>query len=712
MRRWMKNHFLKVNGAIIIVSIILTLLAIIYKESLYGIFGEANYLSLHIIMEIFMVVVSFTIAIQAWMMFPHVLSSYRLWLGSLFFTIALLEVLHLISYKGMPFFITESSPYKATWFYIVGRLTQALGLLIIVASRDRKVSIWWRWKGYLLGGVYTFIWAFIIFNPANFLPELVIDGQGTTILKNSLQYIAIILQIVCIIFLIRRLNQNSKETLHLMLLVASVYLIIGDSMFTSYKSVYDISNFVGHLFQLFGFYFLMRSFYWTSVEEPFQKQKEAQSQLRYLAYHDELTKLPNGRLFKERLEDELKNRAGMKKAILFIDIARFKTVNESLGHSFGDLVLKGVAQRMRQILPTHLLITRMGGDEYTVLMSELTSEKDVISICKQIQNAMNEPFQIQHLRLNVTLNIGVSIYPEHGRTETELLKHAHVAMNEARNEVYRYKIYQKEMDKQLMDRLVLEQDLHRAIAEGNLFITYQPQVDLRTGQIMAFEALLRWRHPERGLISPSDFIPLAEETGLIIPIGEWVLRESCRQLKEWHRMGLPKVGISVNLSTKQFFQQNLPKIVEEILAETGLSPHYLELEITESMTMDVSNATLILQEFRDLGVKIAVDDFGTGYSSLHYLRDLPIDRLKIDQSFVKDIILDKREAAIISMIVSIAQHLQIEVIAEGVEYEEQLQFLREHDCMQIQGYLFSPPLTAEEVVVKFINIQDKAHQYR
>lgn len=708
LRQWMKNHFLRINGAIIIASYLLTTLALIYQEPLYGIFGETNYLAIHVLMEIFIVVVSFTIAIQAWMMFPHVLSSYRLWLGALFVSIGLLEVLHLMSYKGMPNFITESSPYKATWFYIVARVTQALGLLVIIATKDKQISSKWRWIAYFAGIVYAYLWSFLIFHPSQILPQLVIDGVGTTVLKNSLQYTAIILQVFCIVLLIKKLNRNMKETLNIMLLVASVYLIIGDSMFTSYKSVYDISNFMGHVFQLTGYYFLMRAFYQTSVEEPFQKQKEAQFQLRYIAYHDELTKLPNGRFLKEKLQEELEKRPEQKKAVMLLDIDRFKTINESLGHSFGDLVLKGVAQRLQQILPSNLVITRLGGDEYTILLPMVEHEEDIVAICKQIQNVMNQPFQIQHLTLNVTFNIGISLYPDHGQDETELIKRSHIAMNEARKEVHRFKFFHRDMDKQLLKNLVLEQDLHKAIVNGELFVMYQPQVDLRTGKILALEALVRWKHPKRGLISPAEFIPIAEATGLIIPIGEYVLKESCMQLKEWHRNGLPPIGVSVNLSTRQFFQQNIVEIVENILIESELSPHYLELEITESMTMDVKNAISVLQDFKKLGVNIAVDDFGTGYSSLHYLRDLPIDRLKIDQSFVQDVMDDKKEAAIISMIISIAKHLQIEVIAEGVEHMEQLQFLKKQGCSQIQGYFFSKPLSAKDIRLQFQAIENQA----
>ncbi|WP_077211696.1 putative bifunctional diguanylate cyclase/phosphodiesterase [Bacillus dakarensis] len=704
---WTNNHFWKTNGWIIVASCFVIMFAMIFQESLYGIFEEHNYVSIHIIMESIIITSAFTIATQAWLMFPHVLSNYRLWLGALFFSIGILEVFHMLSYKGMPFFLSESSPYKATWFYMITRLTQGAGLLIIILSEERRVGPKWRWFAYGAASLYALIWSVIIFYPNHLLPELVIDGVGTTLLKNSLQYTAIFIQLVCIFFLVRKLKVKANQTLHIMLLVASVYLIIGDSMFTSYRSVYDITNFLGHLFQLAGFYFLMRAFYHTSVEEPFQKQKEAQEQLAYMAYHDELTKLPNGRYFTEKLENAVMYDHEKRHALLLLDIDRFKNINESLGHAFGDLVLQSVAERLRHTLPSAIFLGRMGGDEFTILFKSIKNEDEVTALCRQIQEVMEEPFQIQHLLLKVTLNIGIAIYPEDGNNSVELLKHTHIAMAEAQREVMRYKFYHSSMDQQFLERLVLEQDLHQALANQELFVVYQPQVDLRTGEMLALEALIRWNHPKKGLISPGQFIPIAEETGLIIPIGEWVLREACRQLKEWHDSGIPSIGVSVNLSTKQFFQQNLVDTIENILHETELSPQYLELEITESMTMDVKNATAILRDLKELGVRIAVDDFGTGYSSLNYLKELPIDRLKIDRSFVMDIGVNNREAAIISLIVSIAIHLNIEVIAEGVENIEQLQYLQMQKCHQVQGYYFSPPITADKLVDKLVEFQER-----
>ncbi|WP_420868776.1 putative bifunctional diguanylate cyclase/phosphodiesterase [Brevibacillus invocatus] len=284
-------------------------------------------------------------------------------------------------------------------------------------------------------------------------------------------------------------------------------------------------------------------------------------------------------------------------------------------------------------------------------------------------------------------------------------------MHEAQKEVHRYKFYHNQMDQKLLERLLLEHDLHHALDKEEFHLYYQPQTDLRTGHILSFEALIRWKHPRHGWVSPIDFIPIAEETGLIVPIGEWVLKTACKQLKAWHEQGLDQIGVSVNLSTRQFFQQNLVDTIKRVLDETALSAKYLELEITESMTINESHAIEILQNIKQLGVKIAVDDFGTGYSSLYYLKELPLDRLKIDQSFVRDMMKDKHHAAIISMIVSIAQQLQIEVIAEGVENMEQLTFLWSHHCRQGQGYLFSPPIPAEEVSKRFEDIQERTISY-
>ena len=322
---------------------------------------------------------------------------------------------------------------------------------------------------------------------------------------------------------------------------------------------------------------------------------------------------------------------------------------------------------------------------------------------------MKETFQIQHFQLTVTLNMGVAAYPDHGESEDELLKHAQVAMREAQKVTERYLFYRSEMDQQLDERLLLEHDLHGALEKGEFYLEYQPQVDVSTGRIYAVEALIRWKHPEKGWISPATFIPLAEETGLIVPIGEWVLETACRQAKQWHDEGIPKIGVAVNLSIRQFFQQNLVQMVEGVLMRTNLAASYLELEITESMTMDTRHAIKILHDLKRLGVKIAIDDFGTGYSSMSYLKDFPMDCLKIDRSFVRNVQSNHHDAALISMIISMAKHLELKVIAEGVEEVDQLSFLAERDCDSIQGYLFSRPIPPRELSENFDEIQKQIH---
>ncbi|MFJ8260136.1 EAL domain-containing protein [Peribacillus asahii] len=699
------------DGLGLTIPLLLLIPALLFSNQLYGILGKNNYVTIHLMVEIFIIIASFTIAIQAWLIFPYILSNHRLYIGALFLSVGLLTLIHTLSYKGMPFFIKDSSAYSATWFYMIERLTQALGLLLILTSKPKKIHFMQRRITYSLACLYTFVWIFLIYSPYGPLPHLVIERIGTTPLKNSLQYLAIMLQCLTLLFLWRNFHKDRRQ--NTVIIVASVYLILGDLMFTTYQSVYDIKNFMGHFFQLSGFYFLMRTFYSTSVEKPFQSLMETQKQLKkseenlhYMAYHDELTKLPNSRFLTEKLSTEL-SMPKTKKAILMIEIDRLKSINESLGHSFIDLMLQEVATRLRASLPPDLFISQIGRGEFTILLHSVKDHEDVVQVCKQIQKGMKKPFQLQHFLLNITLNIGIAVYPKHGTNQEELLKHAQVAMHEAQKATERYVFYHSKMGQQLIERLVLEQDLHYALDNGEIHLEYQPQINLRTGSIDSVEALVRWQHPEKGLISPAAFIPIAEETGLIVPIGEWVLETACRQAKQWHNEGISHIGVAVNLSTGQFFQQNLVEMVEDILARTNLPPHYLELEITESMTVDTNHMTDILHDLKQLGVKIAVDDFGTGYSSMYYLKKFPIDCLKIDRSFVRNVQSNHHDDVLISMMISMAKHLELKVVAEGVEETGQLSFLADRDCDIIQGYLFSKPIDPEELSANFDTIQKK-----
>lgn len=437
------------------------------------------------------------------------------------------------------------------------------------------------------------------------------------------------------------------------------------------------------------------------------KQKEYQERIEYMAFHDDLTKLPNLRYIKEKLTQEMQSHKPF--ALLILDVDRFKQSNEALGHSIADLILKSVADRLKEQFPSHVFVGRLTGDEFAIIYPGLNQEDEWISVCKQIQSRINEPLQVKNLLLNVSVTIGSVVYNNNKIEVDEFLKHANMALMEAQQQQVPFQMYQPSMDGKAFDRLVLENHLHHALQRNELRLVYQPQVDIGTGQIQGVEALLRWHHPSYGFISPAEFIPIAENTGLIIPIGEWVLRTACRQIKEWHDQGLSFLQIAVNLSSRQFYSQDLIETVKGILLETGLPPGDLELEITESMMMNMEHASKTLQDLKHLGCKIAIDDFGTGYSSLNYLKHLPIHRLKIDQSFIRDLAENEQDDTIVSTIISMAQHLQLDVIAEGVETPEQMDILRKKQCTHVQGYLYSPPLAPENFLQQWDQLLQKAN---
>ncbi|HWI48447.1 MAG TPA: EAL domain-containing protein [Rummeliibacillus sp.] len=705
-----KKYRLKLVFLLILLSIVL-----IFDNQFYGIFGEENYVAIHLMMEILIIVASFSIAIQAWLIVPYILSNRRLYIGALFLSLGLTEIIHTLSYKGMPFFIEDSSPYSATWFYIIGRLTLPIGLLIIHILKPQKVSPAQRWSTYVFAFLYAVIWMLLVFDPNHLLPALVIDGVGTTALKKGLQYFAILLQVILVVYLWG--NRNSSPTEKAMMMMGSIYMILGDIMFTTYINVFDIRNFIGHIFELFSYYYFLKALYYSSVEEPFKllvetkaKLEISKESLHHTAYHDELTGLPNSRFLNELLTTELQKK-DTKTAILMLKIDRLKVIYESLGATFTDTIIQEVSIRLRDSLPSEIFISRLSGGEFTIILHEVKEQEEIVRFCNQIHQIMEVQFQIQHFQLKVNLNVGISIYPDHGKSVVELLKHAQIAMRKAQKVVERYLFYQPKMEQHLEERLLLEHDLHNALKNGELFLEYQPQVNVRTGEINAVEALVRWGHPKKGIISPATFIPIAEETGLIVPIGEWVLETACRQTKKWHDEGMHTLGVAVNLSIRQFFQHNLVQIVKDILVKTNLSPSYLELEITESMTMDTNHTIKTLQDLKQLGVKIAIDDFGTGYSSLSYLKDFPMDCLKIDRAFINNIQSNDQGAVLISMIISLAKHLNLKIIAEGVEKIDQFAFLAELDVDYIQGYLCGKPICPEELSAKFEELQQQNYRF-
>jgi diguanylate cyclase (GGDEF)-like protein/PAS domain S-box-containing protein len=443
------------------------------------------------------------------------------------------------------------------------------------------------------------------------------------------------------------------------------------------------------------------------------ERKRANEIINHMAYHDTLTGLPNRVRFHERVTMALQaaRKNGKMVAIMFLDLDRFKLVNDTLGHQMGDKLLQGVAERVIDCVREGDVVARMGGDEFTVLLREIDDAQDAIDVSHRIINALREPFVIEGYELHTTTSIGIAIYPQDGEDAEGLMKNADTAMYRAKDHGRNnYSFYTPAMNQLGIERLELENGLRYALERGELLLHYQPRVNITTGRIIGAEALVRWQHPTLGLVSPGKFIPLAEETGLIVPIGEWVLEQACRQNKIWQEKGYPPMHIAVNLSARQFQGQGLVEKVRGVLEATGLEPEYLELEITESITMqDVEFTIRTLHELSSMGIQISIDDFGTGYSSLNYLKRFPIHTLKIDQSFIRESTNDPYNAAIVTTVIYLAQALRLKVIAEGVETVEQLAFLRENRCDEMQGYLFSRPLPTEQFE-QMLKEQDSAEK--
>lgn len=437
------------------------------------------------------------------------------------------------------------------------------------------------------------------------------------------------------------------------------------------------------------------------LQDEVLEHEKTQEQIKYIAYHDTLTGLPNRNLLNELLVHSitLAERNNKCMAVLFLDIDGFKMINDSKGHGMGDQILQEVAERLLKTLRKSDVIARHGGDEFIVIIEELDNCSGVELIANKIINCFQEPFHLENQDYFLTTSVGVAVYPADGQTPDMLIKNADIAMYKAKeNGKNQYLFCTPVMKDVANETMELSTNLYRAIEKNELELYYQPQLSCHNNQIMGVEALIRWRHPVMGLISPAKFIPIAEKTGLILPIGEWVLRTACQQNKKWQEQGLPKIRMGVNLSLRQFHNNDLLNLVESVLKETKLAPQYLELEITETIAMKEKSYIInTLNAFRQIGVSIAIDDFGTEYSSLSYLKHLPVDRLKVAMQFIRGIGIDHKDEALAKGIIVLAKSIGMNVIAEGVETKEQLEFLKNHNCDEIQGYYFFKPLIEAEM---------------
>lgn len=446
-----------------------------------------------------------------------------------------------------------------------------------------------------------------------------------------------------------------------------------------------------------------RLLFFEGTVEDISERKRYQEKLEYQATHDILTGLPNRSLLRDRLEQAMQYallyHTGL--AVVFIDLDQFKLINDSLGHEAGDQFLKLIAQRLRSCVRECDTIARQSGDEFVIVLTDQNCRKTIESVLRRLLATIAKPWRFGKLEFHVTCSIGVSLYPDNGIDADSLLKNADSAMYKAkqlgRNTI---QFFTEELSTQLQERLDIERRLRTALSKHEFVLYYQPRISLRTGEIVGAEILLRWYASEQGMIAPDRFIPLAEETGLIVPIGDWIIRTACEQIRRWQDLGFGPMLFSINISPRQFRDRTLCQCIREKLEESGLGPESLELELTENLVMhDAENFIAVLAELKSLGIKIAIDDFGTGYSSLSYLKKFPVDRLKIDRSFVRDLTEGSDDASIVSAIINLGHSLNLSVVAEGVETKEQLTFLSGHACDEAQGYYFSRPIPADKFEV-------------
>ncbi|QWU17518.1 diguanylate cyclase (GGDEF) domain-containing protein [Paenibacillus sophorae] len=640
----------------------------------------------------------FAIFAQGWLLFSNQLSRGRLYSSALFLGVCVFDLLHTLGFIGIPFIQNVISEDRAFWLLSFSRLASAVGILLVFGKEDSPVLVSGKNK-ILRKSILLVVLSMILFSAGSyFLPEVISPVQAD-FARKLLNFVVLLIYLLDIVIIVY--TKRAEKSSSLLIIIRSLVLLaLGQAFYMDAGSDKNIDLLFGAASCAAAYYLLLTGVYRLTLEEPFYEKQAIEAQINYLVYHDDLTGLPNRRRLLQHVDEVIESHKTSAirgfSALAVLNINHFKDINVSLGHLAGDRLLQLVASRIKDGIRPNEDLFSMGGDEFTYLMTDMESLDSCFLRSKELLNLFEQPIELEAGEYHISLSLGISIFPGDGDTAEQLIQNADTAVHDAKEHGVDIRRYVPLIQMKAKERLKLENDLRRALEREEFFLLYQPQVRLATKELVGMEALLRWQHPKRGLVSPAEFIPIAEESGLIVPIGEWVLRTACSQNKEWQKAGYRPICVSVNLSMRQFLQPNLAGKIGGFLKRIGLDPSYVDLEITESMTMDKEKAFEQLKRLKELGVYISIDDFGTGYSSLHYLKNMPIDRLKIDRSFVAEVMEDSNNAAIVSTITSMAHHLKLRVTAEGVENEDQLQFLRQQRCHEAQGYFFSKPIRAQE----------------
>ncbi len=699
-RRWVLLLLLVLGGLLLIVPYVPDLQALTRSEQIFPVW-------LHTVAELAAVLMSGLVFVAAWAARGRERSRNLLLLGCGFLAVALFDTAHLLSYKGMPDFFTPASPHKAIVFWLFARFSAAL-VLLAVALWPQPAPQAPRQRLALLAGALALVGTGLALQLGwpELLPPTFVDGQGLTPVKIALEYLIVALLLLAAMVLVRQTVRGDYSSADLAL--AALISVLSELCFTLYANVNDLYSLLGHAYKVIAYFFIYRAVFLVAVREPYRRladeiveRQQAQQRLAHLAHHDPLTGLPNRALLQDRMQQAIaeSQRNGQTVAVLLLDLDQFKTVNDSLGHDAGDQLLKQIAQRLREGLRETDTVGRLGGDEFLILLKGLGERAAIEQRVAALQARLMAPLAVAGTELRISASFGIALYPEHGRDLETLQRQSDTAMYRAKaSGRQRWCFYDPSMAAEVQDRMTLHSGLATALERGEFELHYQPQIELASGRMVGAEALLRWRRADGSLMPPAQFIPVAEESGLIVGIGAWVLREACRQAARWPAVDGRLPWVAVNLSALQFRDGDLEQVVVEALQDSGLAPQRLELELTESIL--ISDPATVLERVRRLkamGLILSIDDFGTGYSSLSYLTQFPVDRLKIDRGFVQQLGSCGQNHTIVEAIVGLARNLGLSCVAEGVETETAAEQLRGLGCAYAQGYLFARPLTLAQL---------------